>query len=244
MTNFVSKLQAYPRSGCKDVWNAFMCKDADFSRSQFDIPMCPTTATTTPNRIITWSKAQELYKTAHKRTSFSYPAFVCFYMDDYKFDGPKEGIWSHSSRALKILKHFDGVITPDFSTCQDFPESLKIYNTYRMCTFGYWLGKNGISVINNVRWGTIESYRYCWDGIPKNSIVSIGTVGGSPRKIVDRTRFIDGLTELVSVLKPHTILVYGSANYECFQLLKAKKIDVISYESETAEAFRAKGGLA
>ena len=41
--------------------------------------------------------------------------------------------------------------TPDFSTYQDFPEPLKVYNTYRMRAFGYWLTKNGIKVINNIR---------------------------------------------------------------------------------------------
>ncbi|MBQ0071809.1 MAG: DUF4417 domain-containing protein [Spirochaetales bacterium] len=53
--------------------------------------------------------------------------------------------------ALKILRHFSGVITPDFSTNQDFPEAIKIYATYRMRAFGSWLGCEGIEVINNVR---------------------------------------------------------------------------------------------
>ncbi|MBQ0071515.1 MAG: DUF4417 domain-containing protein, partial [Spirochaetales bacterium] len=39
-------------------------------------------------------------------------------------------------------------ITPDFSTNQDFPEAIKIYATYRMRAFGYWLGREGIEVIN------------------------------------------------------------------------------------------------
>ena len=70
---------------------------------------------------------------------------------------------------------------------------------------------------NNVRWGTSETYRYCFDGIDTDSIVAIGTVGGSPRKYIDRLRFEEGLAELVRVLRPHTIVVYGSANYPCFE---------------------------
>lgn len=116
---------------------------------------------------------------ARKDNEFFCNAFVCWFIDDYKFDGPR-GIWHDSAHVLKVLRHFAGAITPDFSTYQDFPEPLKIYNTYRMRAFGYWLGKNGIPVINNVRWGTPESWRYCFDGIPDNSIVCIGTVGGSP----------------------------------------------------------------
>lgn len=83
-----------------------------------------------------------------------------------------------------------------------------------MRAFGYWLGKNGIAVINNVRWGTLESWWYCFDGLPKDSIITIGTVGGTPHKTDDRLRFENGLKELVKRNSPHTIITYGSANYE------------------------------
>ncbi len=224
------------RSGCKDVWNAFMCKGASFSTN--DIPFCPTTAETLPAKIIPWDEAKHIYKNAIARgdTEFLNDSFVCWYLDDYKFDGPR-GIWHDSALALKVLRHFSGVITPDFSTYQDFPEPIKLYNTYRMRAFGYWLGKNGLSVVNNVRWGTSESWRYCWDGIPHDSIVCIGTAGGSPKKLVDRRRFEEGLEELIRVLTPRTILVYGSANYPCFDKQIDRGIRVVSYPSHTASAF-------
>ena len=225
-----------PRKGCRDIWNAYMCKGAHYSKN--DIPLCPTTALSLPKDIILWDEAKHLYKRAIARGDIEFlcDAFVCFYMDDYKFDGPR-GIWHDSLSALNVLRHFGGVITPDFSTYQDFPEPIKIYNTFRMRAIGYWLGQQGISVINNVRWGTPESWYYCWDGIPKNSIVSIGTVGGSPRKLVNRPRFNEGLKELVRVLQPHTIIVYGSANYPCFHELREQGINVLSYQSRTAAAF-------
>lgn len=224
------------RKGCKDVWNAYMCKGASFSR--YDIPLCPTTADDLPAEIIMWDEAKRIYKRelTRKNQNFFYNAFVGFYLDDYKFDGPR-GVWYDSTSALKVLCHFAGVITPDFSTYQDFPEPIKIYNTYRMRTFGRWLGLNGLAVINNVRWGTSESWRYCWDGIPKDSIVAIGTVGGSPRKLLDRKRFEEGLEELIRVLHPHTIIVYGSAKYPCFNTLEAHGIKIVSYSSNTALAF-------
>ena len=224
------------RSGCRDVWNAYMVQGAFFA--EHDIPYCPTTATELPHDIITWEEAKAIYKKyrIRKDSDFKEDSFVCFYLDDYKFDGPR-GIWHDANHALKILRHFAGVITPDFSTYQDFPEPIKIFNTYRMCAFGYWLGKNGISVINNVRWGTAETYRYCFTGIPQNSIIAIGTCGGSPRKLSDRKRFEDGLHELVERLHPHTIIVYGSANYPCFDRLKEQGITIVAYSSQTAKAF-------
>lgn len=224
------------RSGLKDIWNAFMANGATFGK--YDIPFCPTTATALPNSVITWEEAKVIFRrhVTHNEHAFHYDAFVCFYIDDYKFDGPR-GIWHDWKHALNVLRHFAGVITPDFSTYQDFPEAIKVYATYRMRLYGYWLGQNGIYVINNVRWGTPETWHYCFEGIPVNSIVAIGTVGGSPRKLIDRKRFEDGLFKMVEVLKPHTIVVYGSANYECFKKLREHGINIVSFQSKTAKAF-------
>lgn len=228
------------RTGLKDIWNAYMANGAVFTRH--DIPLCPTTAAEIPKSLITWDEAKSIYKKETKRNpAFCHDAFVCFYIDDYKFDGPR-GIWHDANHALKVLSHFAGVITPDFSTYQDFPEPLKIYATYRMRLFGYWLGKNGLHVINNVRWGTPETWYYCFNGIEKNSIVAIGTVGGSPRKYVDRGRFETGLREMVRVLHPHTVIVYGSANYNCFEELKDQGIHIVAFPSQTSVAFERRKG--
>lgn len=107
-----------------------------------------------------------------------------------------------------------------------------------MRAFGYWYGSIlGNEVINNVRWGTPETYDYCFDGIPKNSIVSIGTISGSPRKLQNRSRFDEGLSEMMKVLSPHTILVYGSANFQCFKELEKKGVTIIAYQSRTDKSF-------
>ena len=224
------------RTGCHDIWNAHMAVGANFCAH--DIPYCPTTAKAIPDNIITWEEAKAIYK---KRITcgdkdFKVNAFVCFYIDDYKFDGAR-GIWHDYKQALKVLCHFAGAITPDFSTYQDFPEPIKLYATYRMRLYGYWLGVNGLEVINNVRWGTSETWRYCFEGIPLNSIVAIGTVGGSPRKLDDRERFENGLFKMVEVLQPYTIIVYGSANYECFEKLKKQGITIVSFQSKTSKTY-------
>ena len=80
----------YPQK-VKDVWNAFMAEGAVFGN--YDIPYCPTTAKTIPRRIITWDEAKAIFKKQIKIDNhFKDDAFVCFYMDDYKFDGAR-GIW-------------------------------------------------------------------------------------------------------------------------------------------------------
>lgn len=224
------------RSGCKDIWNAFMAEGATFGKH--DIPFCPTTAKHIPTRQVTWEEAKQIYKKHISRKEYDYyeDAFVNWYLDDYKFDGIR-GIWHDYKFALRVLRHFAGAITPDFSTNQDFPEPIKTYATYRMRLYGYWLGKEEVEVVNNVRWGTEETYDYCFEGIPFNSIVAIGTVGGGPRKLIDRDRFETGLFKMVEVLQPHTILVYGSAKGSCFDKLREQGIQIVSYPSKTAKVF-------
>jgi len=214
-----------------------MVSGAKFSAN--DIPYCPTTAITFPKKIITYKEAKEEYRIQLRKgnKAFVSDAFVCFYEDDHEFDSIF-GIWFRSKQAYKILSHFSGIITPDFSLYQDFPLPLKLWNTYRMRAFGYWYGTLcGHAVINNARWGTHETYWYCFDGIPENSVVAIGTVGGSPRKLEDRERFERGLKELVRRLHPHTIIVYGSANYKCFKELEEQGITILTYPSKTNKAF-------
>lgn len=221
------------RAGLKDIWNAHMCKDAKYAK--YDIPVCPTIIKALPQSILTWEEAKQIHK-RHiiKDKNYQCESFVCFYLDDYKFDSVRTSIWLYPWLALRILKHFKGIITPDFSIYQDFPYPIKIWNVYRMRAFGYWAGKQGLEVINNIRWGTDETYDYCFEGVERNSIIAIGTVGGSPRKRMDRKRFDEGLDELIKRLSPKTLIVYGSSNYPCFEKLRLNGVKVLTYQSATA----------
>lgn len=232
----ISEKTSAVRPGCKDIWNAFMVEGAIFGKH--DIPFCPTTATCLPKQMVTWEEAKQLHKKHLSNGEHDYheDAFVNWYLDDYKFDGA-HGIWHDYNQVLKILCHFSGAITPDFSTYQDFPEAVKAYATYRMRAYGFWLGKKGIPIINNIRWGTDETFDYCFEGVPTNSIIAIGTVGGGPRKLADRSRFERGLFKMVEVLKPHTILIYGSGNGDCFDTLRKMGITIISFQSRTAKVY-------
>lgn len=226
------------RTGMKDIWNAFMLEGAEFAES--DVPICPCTASSAPLSVISWPRAKALHKNMLRKGNRTYRhrAFIHFYVDDCKFDGARTGIWQQPKEALSVIRHFGGIVTPDYSTYQDFPEPIKVFATYRMRSFGYWAGKQGIEVINNVRWGTEETWRYCFAGIPKQSIICIGTVGGSPRKLRDRKRFNTGFQEMVNRLEPSVIAIVGSANYPCLEKASEAGIEIISFESETARAFR------
>lgn len=235
-------LPAETRTNLKDIWNAFMVRDATFSAN--DIPLCPTYLPNgLPKKLIAFNDAKDLYNKMIKNgnTSFQVDKFIHFYIDDYWFDKPSDSVWLYPYKALEIIKHFAGIITVDFSTYIDFPKPLILYNTYRMRAFGYWIFTQGIPVINNVRWGFEDSWGYCFDGVDSNSVICIGTVASGIKEVAYRPLFENGLLQLVERLKPHTIIVYGSSNYDIFRLLERRGIRIISFPSKTSEAFK-KGG--
>ncbi len=224
------------RNGRRDIWNAFMVKNATFEN---DIPYCPTTGEI-PTSIITWEEALHIYNkemVSRKKKKFKKNDYITFNLDDYKFDFGKNSIWVNSSKALKIIRHFEGIITPDYSTYIDMPESIKYYNTYRMRAFGLWCTECGIKVINNVRWDYTNNYSYCFCGIPKNSIVLIGTIASDLKKKENRLIFEEGFFKMIEILTPKIILVYGSANYSCFLKAKDMGIKIIQYKSFTNRRF-------
>lgn len=223
------------RKNLIDCWNAFMLEGASFSEN--DIPICNST-TVIPTELIAYDDAKTIYnKRIKSEPDFKDNRYVHFYIDDQKFDGKKNSIWTFPSEAFNILKHFAGIITPDFSTYCDFPYPVKLINTFRMRTFGFWISKQGIEVINNVRWGTPETYHYCFDGIPEGSIVAIGTVGSGIRKTINRKLFEKGFEQMVRVIKPTTIIIYGSANSPAINKAKAMGIVIIAFPSNTSQVF-------
>ena len=163
-------------------------------------------------------------------------AFVCFYLHDHKFDGIS-GIWRKPKRTLEILRHFAGAITPDFSTYLDFPDPIKRYNTFRMRAFGYWLGRCGIEVINNVRWGNEDTWDFSFSGLPDNSMYFIGVAGSGLKFLENRHTFDTGLMEFIRRKAPQTLLIYGSDNYHIFSQIRDLGIDVISYKGDTCRAY-------
>lgn len=229
-----------PRPGLKDVWNAYMVDDTgpeDWSPN--DIPFCPTTAEKAPENLVSFSAAKTMHKKMMRRSEYGYHvnAFIHCFIDDAKFDGFLNSIWKHPSKLLDIAKHYDGIIVPDFSTYVDFPDPIRRYNVYRMRTFGRYAARMGHAVIANARWGLPKTWVYDFDGIPKHSMLAVGTVGSGIRYVANRPLFEAGLYELVRRCNPHTLIVYGSAKLPIFDEVRDQGVRIVQFDSETCKGY-------
>lgn len=130
--------------------------------------------------------------------------YVHFYMHDKNFSN----VLTSTTKYIDLLKQFDGVVTPDCSLLIGRSECLQQTNTYFNRAVGYFLQKNGIPVIPNVRWSDESSFDYCFLGVPKNSIVSVSTHGCIKSKEQKRL-FRLGLRKMIEVLNPTDVLVHG-----------------------------------
>lgn len=93
---------------------------------------------------------------------------------------------------------------------------------------GYRLQQQGLYVIPNVRWGDERSYttdvlpeKFAFLGLPKHSIVAIGTYGCSKRRL-ERHHLRAGLIAMLDELAPEIVLVYGAMPDAIFGDLTAR----------------------
>ena len=130
-----------------------------------------------------------------------------FFLDDYQF----ERVWNNADKYLGVLRNFKAVCSPDFSLYLDFPRTIQLYNNYRRQWCGAYWQDYGITVIPTVRWADEESFDWCFEGIPKKSLVCISTVGGFREKAVEQA-WMKGYHKALEVLDPSHILFYGKVH--------------------------------
>lgn len=129
---------------------------------------------------------------------------VHFYLDDYQF----ERVWNKPLEYIDILQEFDCCFTPDFSLYLDMPISMKIWNTFRSRLIGQLMQDAGLIVIPTVSWAEEETFEFCFDGLPENSVLTISTIG--VKKDTEAFEiWKKGVEELIKRKNPSTLLVYG-----------------------------------
>ena len=129
---------------------------------------------------------------------------IHFYVDDYQF----ERVWNYPEKYIDVLAEYDCILSPDFSLYMDMPMPMKIWNIYRSRQIGAYYQKQGIRVIPTISWAEPETYEFCFQGIPKGSIVSVSTIGVKQDENALQI-WEDGMREMINRIEPSVILVYG-----------------------------------
>lgn len=156
---------------------------------------------------------------------------IHFYLDDYQF----ERVWNEPQKYVDILQEYDCILSPDFSLYMDMPMCMKIWNTYRSRQIGAYYQSKGIKVIPTLSWAEAETYRFCFRGIPKGSIVSVSTIG--VKEDADALAvWNDGMRAMIKKIKPSAILVYGGKLDFDFGDIK-----VVYFENKVTENWKGKG---
>jgi len=210
--NLISKEQRDRR----DVWNADLLRGCKFV-GKYEMPALSACGYV-PQKLTSFSDAK--IKSADD-------TYIHCYVDDYKF----ERIWRMPHKYLPLMQAYGGAITPDFSVYREMPLMQQAYNIYRSRAVGYWWSRNGVKVIPNARWGDKRTYDFCFDGLPNNSVIAVGT-HGCVKSCDDRRYFVEGFMKMLEVISPKTVLVYGSASDKIFPPLFVCGVEIIKYESE------------
>ena len=69
-------------------------------------------------------------------------------------------------------------------------------------------------MILTIAWSDAESFGWCFDGEPTESVVAISSVGTQANEI-SRSLFVAGYREMMKQLKPTAVIFYGSIPDEC-----------------------------
>lgn len=140
----------------------------------------------------------------YAKTSKNKAAGIHFFVDDYQF----ERVWGAPEKYVDVLSDYECILSPDFSLYMDMPMPTKIWNVYRSRQIGAYYQSKGLKVIPTVSWAERETFAFCFQGIPKGSIVAVSTIGVKQDKEALKI-WTDGMEEMIKRTEPATILVYG-----------------------------------
>ena len=147
---------------------------------------------------------QDLIGFNYAKSSKNKNCGIHFYVDDYQF----ERIWNYPEKYTEILAEYDCILSPDFSLYMDMPMPMKIWNIYRSRHIGAYYQSKDIKVIPTISWAEPETFEFCFRGIPKQSIVSVSTIGVKENKEALKI-WHEGMDAMIANIKPSAIFMYG-----------------------------------
>lgn len=154
------------------------------------------------------------YQKTHK-------TMVVFCVDDYKFDDWDKLFYAIIYQKNNVLKKFKRrfqnvycMAAPDYSTYSNMPLYWQAFNIAKARIVLLWLALEcGIKCIPTAAWGCNESYKWCFDGIEKESTMFL-SIKGACREKNAPYYFTNGLKALLEKVSPKRLIVYTDASME------------------------------
>lgn len=133
-------------------------------------------------------------------------AILHFFLDDYRF---RDAVWYNLERTTYAISSYDYVFTPDLSLWRNLPtEHYNMKNIYRTRFVGAYWQRCGFNVIPTASWGGLQSFSYCFTGLPENSVIAVSAMGAK-RDTVAFDLWCYGINRLITEKTPTLILIYG-----------------------------------
>lgn len=129
---------------------------------------------------------------------------VHFFLDDYQF----ERLWRKPSEYVDLLRDYKFVLSPDFSLFVNHPKAVQLFSHYKKQWLSAYWAEQGITVIPTICWSDSKSFEWCFDGVPKNSVVAVSTKGVMKNSKYQE-RFIAGYNQMIKRLQPKQVLLFG-----------------------------------
>lgn len=126
---------------------------------------------------------------------------IHFFMHDWMF----ESVYSKPDASMEKLDSYYALLTPDFSCYYDMPMALQIYSTFKNRWCGAYWQSLGKRVIPAMEWGLEPSWKFCFDGVERGSVVAASTY----RRESYEKQYIKGYNKMLEIVEPSAIICYG-----------------------------------
>lgn len=160
----------------------------------------------------------EMTKCKHPRESIGH-----FFINDDRF----ECVWNNPEKYIELFKNFKWVCSPDFTCYGGMPLALRIYQTYKARALAFYLWNRGVNIIPTVGWNEPESWDWCFDGIPKNSIVAVSNNGIVGKESIEH--YCTGYNEMIRRVQPGKVVCIGRP------LDVSKEVDIIYLDNYSTQ---------
>lgn len=180
----------------KDVLQHELCNGLSFT-GDHQMPRVKPYLGELPKDLISFNRAR-----ASRSIS---DAGIHFYIRDVFF----ECFWNSPSKYINLFRKHPCVISTDYSVYANMTMPEVMWNNYRNKLLAAWMQRNDIAVIPNVSWSREWSYDFCFEGMPKHSIIAINSTGIG-KDAFSKDMWIKGYRKAIEVLEPIRIVRYGA----------------------------------